>query len=192
MPYEAIVAFATAGQLIVVIIAAVAAFRQIKHLRAANQWAGVMHVIEMYQSERFYDALEYVQNELPAKLQDPSYRERLLGPARSRREFPELFLCDLQEQIGSYVRLGFISPDHYFDIVPIGVQGMWNLLKEVVELRRQRSGNIVYENFEYLVVLMKQYSAAHPSGNYPKGFPRLSDVQSAGDISIRRTETANN
>ncbi|MGA3038706.1 MAG: hypothetical protein ABSE64_14620 [Vulcanimicrobiaceae bacterium] len=175
MSYEAIIAFATVGQLIVIVVAALAAFRQIRHMKAANQWAGVMHVIEMYKSDQFYDALDYVENELPGKLKDAAYREKLQSETYSRRELPELFLCDLQEQIGSYVRLGFISPDHYFDIVPIGATIMWRLLKDVVAIQREKFGPTVYENFEYLVVRMRRYSKEHPQGNYPKGFPRLAD-----------------
>jgi hypothetical protein len=175
MSFDALIAFATVGQLLVLVVAAAVAYRQIRHMRAANQWAGVMHVIEMYKSDQFYDALHYVENELPQKLKDAAYRERLQTGTYSRRELPELFLCDLQEQIGSYVRLGFISPDHYFDIVPVGAPVMWRMLKDVVAIQREKAGPTVYENFEYLVVLMKRYSKEHPDGSYPRGFPRLAD-----------------
>jgi len=51
--------------------------------------------------------------------------------------------------------------------------GAWQALTPITVAARRRSGNAVWENFEYFVVLSQDWLAAHPDGTYPPGVRRI-------------------
>jgi hypothetical protein len=119
-------------------------------------------------------AIRFVHEHLPERLRDPQYRAELLGPDTDRRTHPELIVADMFEQIGSYVKYGMIDKNQLLDVAGGFAISMWEASKEAVALRREGTGSSsIYENFEYLVVLAKDFAKQHPDGNYPRGVRRL-------------------
>ena len=86
--WNAVVSTAT---LIVVAAASIAAFRQIRHLRAQTSLEGFLKVLDDWRDPAFSADREYVRGELPAKLAEPGYLESLDAPGRvDRAEHREL------------------------------------------------------------------------------------------------------
>ena len=102
----------------------------------------------------------------------PSFRRSLAQIPIDRREHPELYLCDLYNHIGSFVRSGLIDEEIYLQTDWYNANLYWNLLKDVIaEGRRNRP--YTFENFEWLAARAKRWIALHPKGDYPADEPRM-------------------
>jgi hypothetical protein len=49
----------------------------------------------------------------------------------------------------------------------------WEKLAPIAAIARRGQGDLVWENFEYLMVLASDWTAAHPKGTYPAGMRRI-------------------
>jgi hypothetical protein len=97
-----------------------------------------------------------------------------MGPDPDRRTHPELFVADMLEQTGSYIKYGMIDGEQFLDLTNTYIIHTWANLKEVVLLRRAASGSSsMYENLEYLTVLAQDFENRFKDGNYPRGMRRL-------------------
>jgi hypothetical protein len=173
MSPEELTALASLGTFIVIAVTAIAAVIQLRHNRAANQLAGVLEYIKLWETEAMQHANAFIQDELPKKLRDRTYREGLFQAHVDRRQHPELVVADWCEQAGSYIKYGLIAPNQFLDLAGAYVETMWVALQEVVAIRRVAGGQAMYENFEYLAALQRQWAARHGTGNYPRNVPRL-------------------
>lgn len=151
MTAEWVSALAGVGTFVVIAATAFAALVQLRHIRSANQLAGLLHFTEAFESDAIQSATKFIEHELPAKLRDAAFVRELLEVNTDRRDHPELRVCDFLEQQGSYIKFGMIDKAQYIDLVGAYVTSMWNALQEVVALRRAaRNTGSMYENFEYL------------------------------------------
>jgi len=91
---EELTAFASLGTFVVIAVTAIAALVQLRHNRAANQLSGVLEYIKIWETESIQHANRFVQDELPAKLNDPQYRQELFKPFVDRTRHPELTIAD--------------------------------------------------------------------------------------------------
>ena len=174
MTPELLTAYASIGTFIVIAITAIAALVQLRHIRSANQLAGMMEYIKIWQTEAMQHANLFIQEQLVTKLQDPQYRQELFEQHVDRTLHPELAVADWCEQAGSYIKYGLLASAQFLDLGGGFVGLMWGQLKEVVAIRRTATGNgAMYENFEYLAALQQQWERDHRQGNYPRGLPRL-------------------
>jgi hypothetical protein len=174
MTPEAIGAVASVGTFLVIAVTAFAALVQLRHIRAANQLTGLLPYIARWESDAVQSANRFVESELSAKLKQEDFLVGLWLRNPDRREHPELRVADWCEQMGSIIKYGMVSEDQFLDLAAWYLESMWDQLREVVAIRRaatESSGE--YENFEFLAVRAKAFSATHPSGNYPRGVERL-------------------
>ena len=104
-------AIGTVGTFVVITATAVAAIIQLRHLQRNNQLAGLLSVLDLFQQSHVYELIDYIRHELAVKMEDPNFRAGLATMPVDRREHPELHLCDLYEQVGSYVRAGLIDEE---------------------------------------------------------------------------------
>jgi hypothetical protein len=80
-------------------------------------------------------------------------------------------VLDYYERLGSIVKNGLMPEELYFDnSTP---EQYWQLLSQVIAIRRRVRGPVVYDNFEYLVARSRAYDRRHPEGNYPPAESRL-------------------
>lgn len=172
MSPELITAIASIGTLIVIAASAIAALIQLRHLRQSNQLSGLLSVLELFQQPHMHELFDFIRHELPKRMQDPVFRAGLERSPVDRREHPELYLCDLYDQVGSYARSGLIDADvlaqsHWFNVIL-----NWTILEPVISICRE-TRPYVFDNFECLAAYAIRWREEHPFGNYPASLPRV-------------------
>lgn len=165
--------------LIVIAASAIAAVIQLRHLRQSNQLSGLLSVLNLFQQPHMHELFDYIRHELPRRMQDADFRAGLEQSPVDRREHPELYMCDLYDQVGSYVRSGLIDADvlaqsHWFNVILNRT-----ILEPVITICR-RTRPHVFENFECLVAYAMRWKQEHQQGNYPTSLPRVSTPEALG------------
>jgi hypothetical protein len=159
--------------LVVFVVTAIAAVVQLRHLRSNTSLQGLTMVLQDWQKPEMQAWIRYVRLELPEKLKDPAFCDEFRGAARrDRTRHPELHVCDYWEQCGTYIKYGMIDRLTFLDSSCTTIVTLWQCVYPAVVIMRERGGPSVYENFEFLAVLSKQWIAAHPNGAYPANMPR--------------------
>lgn len=158
---------ASVGTFVVIAVTAAAALVQLGHIRRANQLAGLQSVLSMLADPSVREILNYVRHDLSGRMQDPAFRSGLQEIPVNRREHPELYLCDIYNHIGSFVRSGLIDERIYLQTEWYNVTLYWRLLREAIAVVRKRRP-FVFENFEWLAAQAQRWQRQHPSGDYPK------------------------
>lgn len=111
MTAEYLTALSALGTLLVITVSAIAALIQLRHIRSANQLAGVLRYTEWWESPQMQSAIKYVNEELAARLRDPEYRGELLRNVASRSGHPELVKStDCLRKISSWTWAAGSSP----------------------------------------------------------------------------------
>ena len=174
MTAETVSAIASIGTFLVILVTAIAALIQLRHIRSANQLTGLLHATARWESEVLQSAGSFIQTQLAARLKDPEFRAGLWARSPDRRLHPELHVADWCEQLGSYIKYGMISQEQYLDLGGLYVDVMWEHLREVVAICRAASQTSAkFENFEYLAACSRIWRAKHAKGNYPRSVARL-------------------
>jgi hypothetical protein len=161
--------------LTVVLLAAsgLAAFVQLRHMRAGNELAAVLAIERDFRRTELQAALRYVQNELPAKMEEVAYRSELGLPGYvDARTHPEMILCNWFDRTGALVRRGFVKEDLIFHSFGRLIAYYWDLLAPVVAVLRRTRGVGQYAGFEYLAYRArlrqsKRGNAYHPGRPAP-------------------------
>lgn len=172
MSLEAWNTAAAVGTFLVITASAIAALAQLRHLRTSNQLSGLMSVFGMLQDPSVRELVNFVRHELAERMKDAEFRATLLEIPIDRRKHPELYLCDMYNHIGSFVRSGLIDERTYLQTDWYNVLLYWGLLAEVIAIGRA-SRPFIFENFEYLASRARAWTERHPHGDYPDSEPRL-------------------
>ncbi|HZX68780.1 MAG TPA: hypothetical protein VFE70_07840 [Candidatus Elarobacter sp.] len=169
---EYLSALASIGTLVVIIVTAIAALRQLRTMAHGNHVAALSEAIAQWDSEEVRVSREFVLRELPALLEDPAFRLQLeTNPLVSdaRRAQPAFNHFEL---LGSYVRFRLVDEEAALSVMAGLVRIFWKRASPAIAIMR-RSGP-VYENFEYFAMRASRYVAALPGGEgYPRGAPRM-------------------
>jgi hypothetical protein len=190
MPLETVSIALSAATLIVVGAAAIAAIVQLRHLRASNQLSALLGILDQWNQPHLQAAYAHLIRDLPAKLADEEYLRRLRAPgSRDRANYPELLICDLWEQVGTYTKHGLIDERILLDIISGQVVNAWQLTWPVTKILRERSA-ADGENFEYLAVRSLLWSRRFADGLYPRGMPRMAELQPPDPDSADRKRDA--
>src|SRR4029077_19395432 len=172
MTLEAWNTAAAVGTFVVITASAIAALAQLRHLRTSNQLSGLMSVFGMLQDPSVRELVNFVRHDLAERMKDDEFRASLLEVPIDRRKHPELYLCDMYNHIGSFVRSGLIDERTYLQTDWYNVNLYWGLLADVIAIGRT-SRPYIFENFEYLASRARTWAENHPQGNYPGAEPRL-------------------
>ena len=164
--------------LVVVAGAAFAALRQIRQLRAQTTLAGLLKVLDDWRDPEFQRIVSYVRNELPQKLQDPTFLDDL-DHRFDQDKHPEIAICAWYEQIGSYIKHGLLDERIMMDVASSSTNTMWHALQPVVERMRRTRNDALWENFEYMAARGVLFERAHPHGCYPRDTPRMAELGGA-------------
>lgn len=163
----------TVGMFLVVCASAIVALRQLRHMQAANQLQGILALEEHFRDPDLQAALTYVQSTLPAKLQDPQYRDELERRGYiDSRVHPELLLCNWFNKMGLLVKHRIVSEGAFMDLFARLIVYYWDALAPAIALMRRSRGQGEYHDFEYLAVRGRDWLALHRDGVFPKGTPR--------------------
>jgi hypothetical protein len=173
MSQETLSTVAGVGTFIVIAATAIAAIVQLRHLRAQNQLTGLLTVLARVEDPQFNEWVDAARETIKSRLPDPAYRRAILDGTFERRDNPWLNLANSYDWVGSLVKHNLIPKESLLDVYAGRVMQAWDIIAGIVPLVRGRSGQGVWENFEYLVVEARKWYAQHPDGAYPKGVPRL-------------------
>ena len=174
MSVEAWNAVASVGTFVVILATAVIALGQLRHIRLANQLSGLRSTLDMLQDPSVRELVNFVRHDLGVRMKDEAFRAGLLVNPIDRHAHPELYLCDMYNHVGSFVRSGLIDEAIYLQTEWYNVNLYWGLLKETISLGR-KSRPYIFENFEWLASRAARWQSAHPHGDYPAGEPRMID-----------------
>ena len=163
--------------LLVVVATAISALRQIRHLRAQNTLNGLLKVLDDWRDPKFQEWMRYVRLELPKRVKEPGFFDDLDVRAIDRGKHPEINICDWYEQVGSYMKYGLLDERTMMDVSSGSCKAAWDCIQPVIERMRQTRGDMLYENFEYMAVRGTLFIRANPDGCYPRGVPRMRDLQ---------------
>ena len=165
----------TVGTFIVITASGIAAILQLRHMRRSNQLPGLLSVLDLLNQPHVHELFDYVRHDLPTKMEDPAFRAGLAKAPVDRSEHPELYLCDLYEQVGSYVRAGLIDEELFVRPQYVNIILNWEtLLPAIMIVRRVRP--TVFANFEYLAARAHSWLDRYPKGDYPKDTPHLPGI----------------
>src|ERR1700687_2529781 len=99
MPWEALTAIGTLLSALIIGVTAVVAIAQIRHLRAAAALQGFLELMTEASGPRVGQANAYIENVLPERLRDESYRRELAEGKFDPEKHPELVIGSLWERI---------------------------------------------------------------------------------------------
>lgn len=175
MSADWVTAIATAGTFVVIAASAAAALVQLRHMRSSNQIVALTEIRETLESPGFETAMKYVHHEFPRRLQDPDVRKRLPAPGPTPDEFvPIRTVSSFFEQFGAFVKRGIIDPDIVCDLYGPPVLTNWEILAPFIANRRAAVNNpALFENFEYLATMSKDWIERHRDGAYPRHARRM-------------------
>lgn len=163
----------TLGTFVVIAASAIAALIQLRHLRQSNQLPGLLSVLQLFQQPNVIELINFIRQDLPARMESADFRAGLEKSPVDRKEHPELHLCEMYEEIGSYVRTGIINESQFLTGHWYNILLYWELLHPVIAIVR-RTRPFTFENFEYLAARAQVWKEQHPAGNYPSGTRRMS------------------
>ena len=169
---------ATLGTLVVIGATAIAALMQMRHARSSNQIAALNELQEESKRALGGAAGNFVATDLTNKLEDPEFRFQLANRVGRTGENQELVtrlntVGDFFENLGLLVKTGFVDRDLALGIWSDVANRNWEILAPVVAIFRRKRGDLLWENFEYFVVLCQDWIATHPGGAYPAGVRRI-------------------
>jgi hypothetical protein len=162
------------GTFVVIAATAVAAIVQLRHIRSSNQISALTEVRETLESPAFYAARRFIQDDLPAMMEQPGFEARIERSILDDELQAILLVSNFYEHLGAFVKYGIIDGEIACDLWAGVVRRDWKALLPVTTIRRRWTKSKAFsENFEYLAVLSEDFTAAHPDGVYPKGVRRM-------------------
>jgi hypothetical protein len=137
---------------------AVAAFRQLRHGRNANDIVVYLRLIDFMDSPQTTATRQSLHEVAERISSDPLYRERLSNP----QLFPEEFrangeLLRFLEHISVLVTKGGVAESLVLAEYADTFVEMWELMRPAIELRRQGFGPYLGRAFEHLAMRAKRY-----------------------------------
>jgi len=168
---ETIAAIASVGTLFVLGAGAIAAVVQLRHVRNSYQLDALLSLQKDFKSSEIQTALCYVQEELPEKLSEKSYRDELevLGFINMTKH-PELVVCNWFNEIGTLIKNDLVSTHLFMELFGKLVVYYWKILTPVIAIVRRNRGDWQYHDFEYLAIHAAAWLKAYPRGRFD---PRL-------------------
>lgn len=183
---------------VIIAATAIAAMVQLRHMRAGNQINAMLAIGNQFDAREFRDALAIVDRKLDSAMDDPALREYYLGLIRGHQvqdvtqEYQDTigalrFVANTYEELGILVKNDIIDENLFLDRYSFVIARTWDRMQRTIAWGREATQNdAIWENFEYLTVLSKEYMRQHPS-SYPKGVPRLQVVNPWPVSSVAQT-----
>jgi len=173
MSLELVNTIASVGTLLVIAATAVAALAQLRHSRGGNQIVALTECREVLESESFMRSLRFVVRDLRDRLNDPKTRAGLMRAPLDEDLRAVNVVGNFFESMGSFVKHDIIDEDIAMDLWSGIVLQAWESLTPALGVMRRVAGVGLWENFEYLAAISRDYTASHASGTYPAHTPRL-------------------
>jgi hypothetical protein len=138
----------------VIAVTAIFGFDQLRQLRRATQLDGAMRILSDLNSPSYLVARQFVANELPQRLEEPSFRKEIeLGAIWTENSdviHHEQAVLRTFEAIGSIVQQGLLDHKVVVNTAGVAILVAWEHLSPVVEIQRRTIHPRMWENFERL------------------------------------------
>jgi hypothetical protein len=182
-------AFAETGTFVVIVASVGAALIQLRHIRAGNQLQALLALEHDFRAPDLQAALTYVQERLPARLEDPAYRRELdrigyVDPAIH----PEMIACNWLNEMGTLVKRGLVSEDTFMDLFARLIVHVWRQVAPAIAIMRRKRGQAQYHDFEYLATRATAWLKRNPHGMSPPRFSREPLPDRWRDVDREETE----
>jgi hypothetical protein len=181
MTWEGITALASAATVIVLSATVLVAVRQLRaaaaqmeHSRRATQLDGMMRIFATFESETFRRSIDYIVNELDARVAEPDFASLLrIGQQAHQPWRPALSKL---EEVGVYLRNGYLDSGPFFNNRANLILVWWEHLRPVVELQRLVVDNpYLWKDTQWMAEQAYQYAvrwvAEHPMPRPSTGEP---------------------
>lgn len=166
----------------VIAATAVAALAQLRHLRAGNQISGFLTLRTMLDDDAHQRAIALLEREGDiAHDQDYQvYSKAVFGnaPVPTNQRFRDVraavvMIANSFEVMGTLVRNGIVDRRLFLEQYCSTIVNMWRRLEHYIAAAREiQKDDGIWEDFEYIAALSKEFMVEH-SSVYPKGVPRL-------------------
>jgi hypothetical protein len=174
MSLETLNTLAAFGTFVVIGATAVAAVVQLRHMRATNQLWALITLYHDFNHPVLQEALRFVQNYLPQKINDAGYRHELAARGFiDARQHLELEVINWFDVTGTLVKQGAIEESVVLELFGRLASAYWDILAPVVAIMRRQRGDGQFANFEYLAIRAKDFIVRYPAGDLPSGFRRI-------------------
>ena len=181
MTAEWVTALATAGTFFVIFASAIAALRQLGHMRSTTQITAITESRETLESPEFQAAQHFVSFELPKRLKNPA-EARKISVLPFAEEYRAIgTIANFFETMGLFVKAGIIDEQIACDVWGWVILRNWNALLPVTTYVRRATTPALWENFEYLAFLSEKFQREHPVA-YPPNVPRMPEDTSLCDL----------
>jgi hypothetical protein len=172
MTAEWVTAAAAVGTLLVIVASAIAALRQIRHMRSNNQFLALTEWRETYESKEFREAVRFISYELATRMKDPAEAQGLfvLPYVNEYRAIERV--ANFFESMGTFVKIGVMDRDTVCDLWASLIVVNWARLAPAIACARTVAGPGAWENFEYLAVVATKYQENHRT-SYPRNMARM-------------------
>lgn len=171
---ETIAAWASLGTFLVIGASAIAALVQLRHMRAGNQLAALLALEHDFREPDLQEALSYVQERLPHRLEDFAYRHELetIGFVDAAKH-PELQVCNWCNELGTLLKHQLVSEDPFMDLFARLVVHCWKHTSPAVAIMRRSRGEAQYHDFEFVAMRAAAWLERYPSGCFPSSLARV-------------------
>jgi hypothetical protein len=183
--YELIAAIAQVFTALVIAATAIAALIQLQHMRGGNQIATMARFETLDVSPAVEDSKKFIIEELSERMKDSTFRKTLAGESLTGDARQLLPVLNMYEQMGNYVRHGYIDKDFVMDSYATAVLAVWSRLKSALPYLRQGQGPEIGVWLEYLAALSQRYMMEQRALTYPSGTDHMPLDTSLFDADMR-------
>jgi len=180
---ELVSAIASLVTAVVIAATAIAAIIQLRHMRTNNQIAAFLAVRSEFDSDAYRNASSIVRREFPAIWEDAGFCAYMIAILTDREpiekaryieaRFAARLVSNTHENLGVLIKSRLVDKDLFLDVYSFTVVSMWDDVQGFVALVRALINEpALYENFEYLASIAKDYTVARVP-LYPSHAKRL-------------------
>lgn len=173
MTPEWVAAIASVATFVVIGATAIVTLIQLRHLRNSNQIAVFTEIRHKMETPDFQEAIRFIRFDLPQKMNDSAFRVRLLDRNSNEGKIVSDVGNFLDSAIAPLVKHGMVDHDLACDLFYFPVVMCWDTLAPFIASSRTMLGYRMWEDFEYLTLLCKNFRARFPHGTYPRGTAAL-------------------
>jgi hypothetical protein len=142
---------------IVIVLTALAAFRQIRHMRSANEIQAFSAIVERWSAPETAASRDFLYGSAEL-MRDPGFVEELRRrplPDRPRTMLP---LLTLLEEIGTLVHLSIISERAIMTNYASSILRIWHVAEPAIRVIRDVDGPGSYQMFEDLATRAQRWT----------------------------------
>jgi hypothetical protein len=173
MTPEWVAAVASVATFVVIGVTAIVTLFQLRHMRNSNQIAVFTEIRHKMETPDFQEAIRFIRFVLPRKMNDSAFRVRLLDRNSSEGKVVANVGNFFDSAIAPLVKHGMVDHNLACDLFYYPVVMCWDTLAPFIASSRAMLGYRMWEDFEYLTLLCKNFRTRFPRGTYPQGAAAL-------------------